>query len=90
MADVDARRISESNADKELRDLQKGDGSGSDKLSMWKQMKAEVRHRLVVHKLAYISMEGFLMRQCGVEGVVECNGAGHSSQMSQILARRVR
>ena len=40
--ETEARRRATSAFDRELKDLQKGDGSGADKLDMWKKMKEEV------------------------------------------------
>ena len=40
--ETEARRRATSASDRELKDLQKGDGSGADKLDMWKKMKEDV------------------------------------------------
>ncbi|KAL1510742.1 hypothetical protein AB1Y20_007029 [Prymnesium parvum] len=39
MAEVEARRAAGSSTDRELKELQKGDGTGADKLESWKKMK---------------------------------------------------
>eukprot|EP00966_Prymnesium_polylepis_P130369 3015147-Prymnesium_polylepis.1 len=45
MAEIEERRSETSASDRELKDLQAGDGTGTDKLAMWKKMKDEVRAR---------------------------------------------
>lgn len=52
MDSVNARRAAEMASDYELKELQKGDGTGADKLENWKKLKEEVRHGTFIHSFS--------------------------------------